>query len=170
MTGVLKECMKIANTQLEIADKWNNANPDHRKVKEASTTSKGNWGQEFTKTLLNGMGYQASVINGGIGDYDIYIDGSKIKLEHKLATEDTNDGFQFNAIDKDKDYDFVFCLGVGPNDIYFEIKSKEWCANNLTTKMTKADGGFKLSIPAKKMKKLTEANLRACINSLGKKW
>jgi hypothetical protein len=168
MTALINECVDAANVYLEIADKWRNSK--YRNVKETSTTAKGNWGQEFTTQLLNKMGYKASVINGGIGDYDIILNSSKIKLEHKLATEDINCSFQFNSIDKDKNYDFVFCLGVGPDDIYFDIKSKGWCIANLTTKMTKAEGGYKLSLPRKKMIELTENNLRNQINKLGKKW
>ena len=98
---------------------------------------------------------------------------NKIKTKNFIfastgATQDTNNNFQFNAIDKDKYYDYVFCLGITPDSIYFDIVSKAWIKKNLTTRMTKADGGYKMTKPLHKLYELNEVNLRNIIERLKK--
>lgn len=163
--SLLKECFNRAIERHDVAGKWKDSQ-NERVKRLPSTTAKGDFGQDFIVDFLRGIGIKAEVINGGIGDYDIILHPCGTTFEMKLATEDINNHFQFNAIDKTKKYDYVFCFGVSPNEFYFDIKSKQWCIDNLTTSMTKADGGYKYSAPVKKMILLTEENLRAKIKEL----
>lgn len=156
-SNLLEECFNTSSVHLETADRWKNSK--YESIKTASTTSKGKFGEAFTTHLLNRMGFESEVVNGGRGDFDIKIINLGVKLEHKLATLDTNDYFQLNAIDKDKDYDYVFCLGVTPNEMVFDIITKSWLTSNLTTNMTKAKGGYKLMRRLDSMIELTEENL-----------
>lgn len=142
---------------LDAKTKW--LGSKYEVVKYLSTTDKGNFGEDFTTELLNEIGYDAERVNGGIGDFDILIKKMNIKLEHKLATEDVHDSFQFNALDKDKKYDYVFCLGVSPNEILFNIYPKS-DVKKLTTRMTKAEGGYKMTVRNFNMIPLTVENLK----------
>ena len=42
-------------------------------------------------------------------------------FEVKTATEDVHDNFQFNLIRTDYNYEFLFVLGIAPNDILFNV-------------------------------------------------
>jgi len=126
-----------------VEDKWYKSK--YEGVKAAANTPKGDFGEKVTVALIKELvGMPAAIINGGKGEFDI-LTKSKVTFEHKLATEDTNGGFQFNGIKKDVTYNYVFGLGVSPNDLWFGIWSKKEM-EELTTSMTK-DGfdSFKLS-------------------------
>jgi hypothetical protein len=169
MDQIIKEGIEQANKHLPNAldwNKWNNS--EFKSIKDASTTVKGNWGENLTTTVFTGLGFPSSVVNGGIGDYDILCQGpaKSVDVEHKLATEDSNGRFQFNSIDPDKSWDIVYCLGVAPNNLYFTVKTRSWCVNNLSTSMTKAGGGYKWTVSKSDMIPLTESNLKIMLNSI----
>jgi hypothetical protein len=131
---------------LRVEDKWYKSK--YEVVKSAANTPKGDFGEESIATLIKELiGMNAKIINGGKGEFDI-LTNSGIKFENKLATEDTSGGFQFNGIKKDVTYDYVFGLGVSPNDLWFGIWSKEE-VKNLTTSMTK-DGSDSFKLSARK--------------------
>lgn len=137
--------------------KWTDSK--YERIKFMSTTDKGNFGENFTTELLNNIGIKAERVNRGIGDFDILLSKYDIKLEHKLATEDVNNSFQFNAFDKNKNYDYVFCLGVSPNELLFDIIEKSYILS-LTTRMTKAEGGYKMTTRKDALLSLTVSNLK----------
>lgn len=142
---------------LNAKTKWSGSK--YESVKYLTNTDKGNFGEDFTTELLNEIEYDAERVNKGIGDFDILIKRANIKLEHKLATEDVNDCFQFNGLDKNKNYDYVFCLGVTPNEIFFNIYPKSDVIK-LTTKMSKAGGGYKITVRNCNMIPLTAETLK----------
>lgn len=160
---------KLAEKHLEILKerseiKW--VGSKYIAVKESSTTAKGVFGQNYTNDLLNEMGIKSEIINGGIGDFDLEIEKS-VKIEHKLATEDTHESFQFNGFMKRADFDFAFCLGVSPNELYFKVITKDR-VNKLTTHMYKKGGdGFKYTEKKKNMFQLTEENILKEFRRLG---
>jgi len=119
-------------------------------VRIAENTPKGDFGEKVTTNLIKEIiGMYAEIINGGKGEFDILTE-SEVTIEHKLATEDTSGGFQFNGIKKDVNYDHVFCLGVSPNNLWFGIWSKKEVEEKLTTvMMSGAEDGFKLSATKK---------------------
>jgi hypothetical protein len=160
---IIEEAFNESVCEISCDSKWMDSK--YEKVKHMSNTGKGKFGENFTTRLLNKIGVIAEVINGGIGDFDIFLKEFDIKMEHKLATEDVSGAFQFNGLDKNKDYDYVFCLGVSPNDLFFDILPKK-AMMNLTTNMTKAGGGFKLCLKKTKLYELTEDELISKIEEI----
>jgi hypothetical protein len=158
---VMKDLIESVYIKLVSAmpteSKWTDSK--YERIKLMPTTAKGNFGENFTTKLLNNIGINAKRVNGGIGDFDILLSDYGIKLEHKLATEDTSNSFQFNALDKNKNYDYVFCLGISPNELLFDIIEKSYVLS-LTTRMTKADGGYKMTIRNDALFSLTVSNLK----------
>ena len=129
---------------LSLQNKW--VDSENENLKKASTSDLGNFGEDLIVKIFKRHGLKARRVNKGIGEFDIIVE-EKVALEGKTATEDTHGSFQHNGIKKNgADYDYVICLGVGPNDFYINMWSKEYCVDNLTTTMVKdAPDGFKLS-------------------------
>ena len=147
--------------------KWSGSKYDI--IKKAPVSTKGKFGEKVTSAYLNCINYKSKIVNGGIGDFDILLEAPnvKLKIEHKLATEDVHNSFQFNAIKKAIDYDYVFCFGVSPNDLWFIIQTREWCEQNLTTNMSKnVVGGFKYTVRKDLMIPLTEENFKGEIEKI----
>ena len=120
---------------LHLQNKW--VGSKNEILKKAPPSNLGNFGENLIVNMLKRLGHEAKRVNNGIGEYDILVN-EKIRLEGKTATEDTNDSFQFNGIKKNGvEYDKVICLGVGPDQLYINMWSKEHCVDNLTTTMTK---------------------------------
>ena len=78
--------------------KWSGSK--YEEVKKTTLSSKGKFGEKVTNHYLNYINYKSEIINGGIGDYDIELDIcdfdvvlDTLKIEHKLATEDTHNSF-----------------------------------------------------------------------------
>ena len=140
-------------------------------IKLAAKTHGGDFGESTASEILTKLGYPSKVVNGGKGSFDILL-AEKILLEHKLATEDTKGYFQFNGIKKNVKFDYVFCLGVSPDEFFFTILSKNEC-QGLTTSMTKKDekkkmDSFKYMVRKKNMIPLTVENLKKEIEKIVK--
>lgn len=149
--------------------KWSGSKYDL--IQKASNSEKGKFGEKVTNAYLNQIDYKSEIINGGIGDFDILLESVNaiLKIEHKLATEDVHNSFQFNGIKKEIDYDYVFCLGVSPNDLWFRIRSREWCEQTLTTNMSKdVIGAYKYTVRKDLMLPLTEENFKEEIEKIVK--
>lgn len=154
--------------------KWTGSK--YEDIKDASMTVKGDFGERVAQQCLQFLGIDAEIINGGKGEFDILCEsisttGDSIltKLENKLATEDTSYSFQFNGIKLDVNYDYVFCLGVTPDELLFEIVPKgDFKKYGSFVPMTK-DGkdSWKLTIIKKRLQKYSENNLRQRLNELG---
>jgi hypothetical protein len=94
-----------------------------------------------------------------------------VKLENKLATEDSKDKFQFNGIKVDIKYDFVTLVAVSPEEIMFDIVIKGDFYRKRNVKagmlfgrsfvpMTRdGDDTFKLCVNKKDLIPFTEENL-----------
>mgnify|MGYP001473519507 FL=1 len=162
MKSILK-IIKETKDKTSFSTKW--ANAKYLFLKQASTTETGTYGETLIVDLLKELGYDAEIVNNGKGDFDTLLN-NLIKLENKTATMDVNGSFQFNAIKKGNiDYDFVFCLGVAYNKMYFEIVSKQF-AETLTTQMTTHGGGYKYTSRPKRMKLLTYKNLKKEVSKI----
>ena len=123
----IKEQLEIL--QSKNRDEWNNSK--YELLKTSGNTPKGTFGEELFCSIMRSLGHTAEVINNGIGEFDVIVDDD-IRVECKLATGLRS--FQFNGIKKKVDYDYVFCLGVTPNQLYFKIQSHKWCKKNLKIK------------------------------------
>lgn len=129
-------------------------------IKKSATTTKGAFGEEVFQHLLQSpeaksLGFvDCELIDEGRGDFDhlvLHKTYGPIRVECKLATLDTNEGFQFNGIRKNREYDFVYCLGVSPWSMHHGVLAKSFC-QELTTLMEKNNrDGFKWSAKPKNL-------------------
>ena len=123
-------------------------------MKMASTTEKGNIGEDLLASLLREIGYrEVAVLEGRRGDYDVAVEWQKaeVKFEVKVATRDVNGHFQFNGIRFDTRYTHLFCLGVSPEETRYLIVPKSWLNNkegfNMAPMAKGANASFKLTKP-----------------------
>lgn len=118
------------------------------KLKLASTTEKGDIGEDLLASLLKQIGYaDVNVVKGRRNQYDVSIEG-KTFFEVKVATQDTNKSFQFNGVRYDTKYTHLFCLGVMPDSIKYLIIAKNSLLNKEHTLTSMAKGSnatFKLT-------------------------
>jgi hypothetical protein len=166
MKNIISEELKYLSTRNE--DKWRGSK--YEVVKRADMTPKGDFGERVTEKMFKKAGIDAKIINGGKGEFDILLRDKGIRIEHKLATEDTNSSFQFNGIKKDVDYDYAYCLGVSPNKMWFGIFPKSTC-NELTVAMTKnGEDSYKLTARPQKgrypLMELTSENFLREVNKI----
>ena len=119
---ILKELIR---KQDFIHKKW--GNKFYTELKLASPTEKGNVGEDFLAKLLKYVGAgDVNVIDSRRGNYDVGASfmGKSFKFEVKVATEDTNNSFQFNGVRYDTKYTHLFCLGIMPTKIGFFMIAK----------------------------------------------
>lgn len=118
------------------------------KLKLASTTEKGDIGEDLLALLLRKIGYKdVNVVKGRRDHYDVSI-GDKTFFEVKVATQDTSKSFQFNGIRYDTKYTHLFCLGVMPNNIKYLIVAKKSLMDKehpLTSMAKGSNATFKLT-------------------------
>jgi hypothetical protein len=110
-------------------NKWLHSN--NEKIKPLSTTEKGTIGEKILESFIKGLGnnYRAEFPQIRRGDYDVrglnLLNNIHKDFESKLATQDSNGAFQFNAMKLDAEYDYLFCLGISPNEEWFQIIKKD---------------------------------------------
>lgn len=108
------------------ADKWVGA--PFEKVKRLSNSKVGDAGQDFIEELCRVHSFAVAFPAGANGKrskqspWDIEIES--IKFELKTATEDVSNAFQFNHVRYARPYQALFCLGVGPSEVRFNLWSK----------------------------------------------
>jgi hypothetical protein len=106
--------------------KWNSG--DFIGMKSISNTKVGTVGQEFIENICEFLKIPFSFplnkknLRAMQSPWDIKI--NNINFELKTATEDTHSKFQFNHIRYHRDYQAVLCLGVSPNDLFFNLWDK----------------------------------------------
>ena len=163
-----KEIIRTRRANGKI-NKW--VGSKNEEVKGWDNTDKGDLGEFHTRDMLKTLDYESEIIDGGIGEFDILLEAPNVtlRLEHKLATEDTNDHFQFNGIKKDVNYDYVFAMGVSPNELCFTILSLEEAQTKLTTKMAKnVEGSYKYMVSKNRMIEYTQENFKREIEKIVK--
>jgi hypothetical protein len=158
---------QITESSLDILQKevekslWKNSK--YEVIKLVSPTQKGNFGEDVTKKAFESIGIECVIKKQRRGDWDTQISMNTFKkyFENKLATEDVNGSFQFNGVKLNRQYDFLFCLGVSYNQLYFKIISKleletkkEWGFCSMTKKNETEDKqslSYKVTIPKSQM-------------------
>ena len=130
--------------------KWDDG--DFRGIKTVSNTSVGNVGQDFIAYLCNA--YEIENTPNKIKDsWDIEILG--VKFEVKTASEDTSGRFQFDHVRYHREYDAVLCLGVSPNELFFNVWTKQNILigreGKLASMEKDANASFKLSKSKKEL-------------------
>lgn len=138
--------LTIAKSRIK-KNKWDGA--FFEDIKKASTTEKGDIGEEFIVELckLTGIDKSAKLNKNKRDSFDSIILNKK--LEIKTATEDTNNCFQFNGIRYHRKYEFLIVLGISPDNIYFNIYNsadvKSQKVGNLVSMEKGAVGSQKLT-------------------------
>lgn len=113
---------------------------------------RGGVGEDFFIQMLRFAGYADAAKNEGRsstldaqGSFDI--SANNFCIEVKTASEDVHGNFQFNAIryDDNTPYDFLFLVGISPDDIFFRIYTKSDIPRNLPPMAKGTPGTHKLT-------------------------
>lgn len=145
--SIMMEVFKLHND----SNKWDNASFEH--IKRVSNTKVGEVGQDFIEKLCDALKYKCIFPLNKKGarakqnPWDIQI--NDVQFELKTATEDVSGSFQFNHIRYHRPYHGVICLGVSPEEIYFNLWSKAEVstgkAGTLVSMEKAANASFKLT-------------------------
>lgn len=121
-----REIFKLIVESHKNHTKWDTG--DFVGIKSISNTKVGTVGQDFIEnlcTLLNiPFNYPLNKVNIRANQSPWDIEINNVKFELKTATEDTNSHFQFNHLRYHREYQAVLCLGVSPDDLFFNVWSK----------------------------------------------
>ena len=132
-------------------DKW--ANAPFEGIKLVSNTAVGSVGQSFVRNVCNELGIanKPPITSKGKEAYnspwDLKIEN--VTFEIKTASEDTKGRYQFNHVRLHREYDALLCIGISPDNIYFQVWTKAEIATGGAGKLTSMEKGgasdFKLS-------------------------
>ena len=146
-SDAIRTLLKIAS-RYTIHHKWDNAT--FQQIKAVPNTNIGDLGEEFVSDYCKALGFTIGVKKTRLGSFDRMINSKRVEI--KTATEDVSGHFQFNHIRYEPKYEFdlLFCLGIAPNDILFNVYTKKDVAKGAAGTMVKmASGGvyddFKLT-------------------------
>ena len=85
-------------------------------------TNRGEIGEEFVRRYLGNAGFKIG--NGSrTSEIDMVIEGQRTEV--KTASLGANGTFQFNHVRLDRNYSFLLCLGVCPEQVVFNIWHKD---------------------------------------------
>jgi hypothetical protein len=134
--------------------KWDDG--DYRGIKTVANTSVGDVGQDFIECLCDALNIQNSPPKKSDGSrqrqnpWDIEIGG--VTFEVKTATEDVSGSFQFNHIRYHRQYNAVLCLGVSPNELFFNVWTKSEVSTGEAGKLVSMEKGANASYKLTKRK------------------
>lgn len=150
-------------------EKW--AQAPFEGIKLVSNTAVGNVGQTFIRNICNelGLSNEPPLTNNGNEAYnspwDLKIED--VTFEIKTASEDTKGRYQFNHVRLHREYDALLCVGISPDNIYFNVWTKADVATNKAGNLTSMEKGgasdFKLSKGKKEL--LTIIQFKATMTS-----
>ena len=101
-------------------------------------TNRGEIGEEFIRRYVRV--HDIPVSNGGrTSPMDLRI-GDR-RFEVKTASLGANGTFQFNHVRLDRDYDYLLCLGICPDDIVFNVWRKGVVAENRAGRLVRMAEG-----------------------------
>lgn len=156
--------LKFVINKYQDADKWNDA--EFEQMKRLSNSKVGDVGQDFIEEICKSFNFSCEFPENAKGSrarqspWDIKING--IEFELKTATEDVNGSFQFNHVRYHRPYQALICLGVSPNEIFFDIWSKSEVvtgkAGNLVSMEKGANASYKLTKKPRALKSILEFN------------
>lgn len=90
-------------------------------------TNRGAIGEEFIRRYLTLNGIE--VANGGrTSPTDLRV--GAVRFEVKTASLGANGTFQFNHVRMDRNYDYLLCLGICPDQVVFQMWGKGAVAEN----------------------------------------
>ena len=101
-------------------------------------TNRGEIGEEFVRRYLKENEIETS--NGHrASEVDMRIDGKKFEV--KTASLGASGTFQFNHVRLDRQYAYLLCLGVCPNEIRFNMWRKGEVAEGVAGKLVRMAEG-----------------------------
>ena len=154
MIDYLKIFSDILSEQSDHS-KW--VNSKHEKIKQISNSKVGIVGENFIQKFLKINEVEFEIPGNNNSPWDIKIKNKTFEI--KAATEDTNGSFQFNHVRYHRNYDALICLGISPDDLFFDMWTasdvKTGKAGSLVTMEKGANASFKLT---KKKAKLLSIN------------
>ncbi|MDE2638845.1 MAG: hypothetical protein OXI30_20945 [Chloroflexota bacterium] len=101
-------------------------------------TNRGAIGEEFVRRFLGANDIPVA-FGGRTSRTDLTIGQNRFEI--KTASLGANGTFQFNHVRLDRDYDFLFCLGICPSAIVFNIWRKGDVAENRAGKLVRMAEG-----------------------------
>lgn len=104
----------------KLSNDWNNSiwkGSKFEKLYVQSSKRKGTIGEEMTKAILSDIGLVIGTRTNSDHDFSITYNKKVYKIENKLSLTWGNEisKFKWQQI-RDQDYDFIFFIGVNPND------------------------------------------------------
>lgn len=127
--------------------KWTDAPLE--KFRHVENTNRGEIGEEFLRRFLKYHGIVAG--NGSrISPTDLRI--YDCRFEVKTASEDKGGNFQFNHIRHDREYDYLLCLGIAPDEILFAVWSKGEVAEGKAGRLVRMAEGQSVTFKLTKKK------------------
>ena len=101
-------------------------------------TTRGEIGEEFIRRYLQAQ--EVEVSNGNrTSETDLRIAG--LRFEIKTASQGANGTFQFNHVRLDRQYDYLLCLGICPQEVRFGIWRKGEVAEGKAGRMVRMAEG-----------------------------
>lgn len=89
--------------------------------RQLGNTNRGEIGEEFLRRFVSSYNFHVGK-GGRTSRIDLRIGDSRFEV--KTASLGANGTFQFNHVRLDRDYDFLFCLGICPYAIVFNMWRK----------------------------------------------
>ena len=126
--------------------------------RRVANTNRGDIGEDFVRRYLETFGILAERVGSRISAADLKIGGKLFEV--KTASEDQGGSFQFNHVRHDRTYDYLLCLGVRPDSIFFDAWRKgavsEGSAGTLVRMAEGQSVTFKLTKKPATMRKIEE--------------
>ena len=107
----------VRRKKFAMPTQWTNA--DFMHIYLAENTATGQMGEAFVEGACGSLGFDVDPNETSTGEHDTTIDGHTIEV--KTACQDVSNVFQFNNVRTDYNYEFLFVLGITPNDILFNV-------------------------------------------------
>jgi hypothetical protein len=85
-------------------------------------TNRGEIGEEFVRRYLKAARIEVSIKGNRASITDMLIGGRRFEI--KTASLGANSTFQFNHVRLDRNYEFLLCLGICPQEIVFNAWRK----------------------------------------------
>lgn len=96
-------------------------------------TNRGAIGEEFVRRFLRASGIEVADKGNRAAITDLQIEGHHFEV--KTASLGANGTFQFNHVRLDRQYEYLLCLGICPQEIVYNMWRKgevaEWDAGTL---------------------------------------
>ena len=113
-----EKLLKLVNERANKKTVWTNSKLNL--LRTLQIDDRGYVGEKFLFLLFQSNGSKVKWFEDETGDADLEIDGYKIEVKTATLGSDGKN-FQHEGIKESEEWDFVFFLDIGPQDIYLTI-------------------------------------------------